>query len=386
MDQEKTASSVNRTFLAAVAIVVVVLFADQLDDLPTLAQRLPDQFQDRFLGNEIWKWCGVAALLAMSVVAGLVSRFIFRRVTRWRDRSAPVEMSKGVRAGIVRAAGLLGGSLFAVALLPDIALRPHLELRITIFLSAIAVVGGTWMLIGWWDAISDTLISRASGHRRAELLLVPVLHKMIRALLMAGGMLFAVGIFFGPKTIEGMVAGLGITGVVVALAAKDSVENIFGSITILFDMPFAIGDWVRINKVEGAVEEINLRSTRIRTAEDTLINLPNANLITAAVENFGARRFRRQKMTLRLSYQSDPGSIEKFCGDLREYINGQEATEPGKTIVEMDDPQVGSVGVVVMWFLNTSSSAEEFQSRNDLIDHAMSIREKHGITFATASS
>jgi len=386
MDQEARSLNRKHVVLVAVAVILDVAFASQIDDLPNWAESFPSQLRDRFLGNEVWKWIALATLLFMAVLAGYISRIVFRMVTHWRDRSAPIAMSPSVRALIIRAAGILGGSLFTVGLLPEIGLRPKLEFHLTVWISALAVLGGTLMLVGWWDAISDTLIARASGHRRAERLLVPVLHKLFRAVLVLSGLLFAVGIFFGPKTIEGMIAGLGITGVVVALAAKDSVENIFGSITILFDMPFAIGDWVKIDKVEGSVEEINLRSTRIRTGEDTLINLPNANLIRAAVENYGSRRYRRQKMSIRISYEVDPQNVEKFCEDIRDFLNAHETAEPGKTIVEMDDPQVGSVGIVVMWFLNTSSMTEEFKSRDELIRHAMSIREKYGITFATASS
>src|SRR5213075_891075 len=146
------------------------------------------------------------------------------------------------------------------------------------------------------NAFCDYLIHRSeSVDKRTERLLVPVTRKFVAVIILIGGLLVEAWVLFGGQHGAEAIAGLGIGGLAVALAAKDSVENVFGSLTILFDMPFALGDWVKIDKVEGVVEEINLRSTRIRTFEDSLITLPNSNLIKASVENFGARRFRRQR-------------------------------------------------------------------------------------------
>src|SRR5205085_10627722 len=114
---------------------------------------------------------------------------------------------------------------------------------------------------------------------------------------------------------------------------KDSVENVFGSLTILFDMPFALGDWVKIDKYEGIVEEINLRSTRIRTFEDSVITLPNSNLIKAAVENYGARRYRRQRFQIRVSYANRAENLDRFIASVRKYVDSVPQATKDRTIV-----------------------------------------------------
>ena len=153
----------------------------------------------------------------------------------------------------------------------------------------------------------------------------------------------------------------------VALAAKDSVENVFGSLTILFDMPFALGDWVKIDKVEGIVEEINLRSTKVRTFEDSMITLPNSNLIKAAVENYGARRYRRQRFLVRVSNANKADRLEQFVQEIREYLDQVEAAVKGRTIVEVNELGEGSTGILVQCFLEANSFRDEARERGNLI-------------------
>ena len=96
----------------------------------------------------------------------------------------------------------------------------------------------------------------------------------------------------GCRNLSGLIAGLGITGLALALAAKDTVANIFGAISILIDQPFNVGDWIIVDGVEGEVVTIALRTTLIRTSSDTLVTVPNSNITNSSVENFSQRRFR----------------------------------------------------------------------------------------------
>jgi MscS family membrane protein len=237
-------------------------------------------------------------------------------------------------------------------------------------------------MYGWWDVVCDSLTARSLDQGKSERLLIPITRRFVRAVIIAIGLLIALAMFFGTQTLTGLAAGLGVGGVILALAAKDPVENVFASLTLMFDMPFALGDWIKLDKVEGAVEEINLRSTRLRTADDTLVTVPNANLIKAPVENFGARRTRRQKLNLRLSYDCDPKLIDTFCDSLRGYLEGQPKVENGRTTVELDDPSETSIGVVVIWFLDVSSAAEEAANRHAFLDEALRQRTAQGLQFA----
>ena len=92
--------------------------------------------------------------------------------------------------------------------------------------------------------------------------------------------------------LNGIIAGLGITGLALALAAKDSVSNMFGALSIIIDRPFNLGDWIKVGGIEGEVVDIGMRMTVLRTGLDTIITVPNANLVNSPIENFSQRRFR----------------------------------------------------------------------------------------------
>lgn len=373
----------RKALVFIVSTAVVVVAAAQLESLQDVAGRFPEALQGTFLHIKAWQWLGLAFLGLISVLCGLVVKWAAKRITILRDRFALEPMTSSTRNGIGIWAGLLGGSLFACVLVPSLLLG-RLGTDLQSLLRGVALAGGVLLLYSWWDAICDTLVARAAGHQRVEKLLVPMLRKMVRAAIVICGVLIAIGLYFDTKTVAGMIAGLGVGGLVVALAAKDSVENVFGSLTILFDMPFALGDWVKIDKVEGAVEEINLRSTRIRTAEDTIITLPNANLIRAAVENFGARRSRRQRLILRLSYDCDPKALDAYSGALRRYLAKRPKVDKERVVVELHDPEEASLGLLVQWFVDVPTYADEAKSRDELIAEALRLRKEHGVVFAAA--
>jgi len=373
----------RKTFLLVVGAIIVVLASAQLDSLTDLKDRLPSAFKNTFLHIEAWQWVGLGLVLVTCSIAGYVVRSLFKRVTFLRDRFAAQAMSNETRATVSLAAGILAATSLAQALVQDLELGDKFLNDVMLLIEGIAIFAAVLLVYGWWDAVCDSIAAKAAGHQRAERLLIPVTRKLVRALIVIVGILIALAEFYGPKTLAGLAAGLGLGGVVLALAAKDSVENVFASVTILFDMPFALGDWIVMDKVEGSVEEINLRSTRIRTATDTLITLPNANLIRAPVENFGARRRRRQRLNIRLSYNSPAEGIDRFCDGLREYIAKQPKLVKGLTSVQLDDPHEFTLGVVVMWFLDTNKVEDEAKSRHAVLEEALRLKSQYSVIFAT---
>jgi MscS family membrane protein len=385
---------VRKIAILLAGVVALVFAAANLETLPDYINRLPPAFHNTFLTVHVWQWCFLAVLLGLSVIAGEIGQVVARKLTVLRDKVVPQPMSQHTRRAIGRSAGMLTGSLLAASLLPSVRLSEighlvdghrvaSLDGHVESLIQGLIVSSLTMLCYAYWEATCDTLAAKAAGIQRAERLLVPMMRKLVQAVIVVIGIFVILAVFFGTKTLTGLVAGLGVTGLVVALAGKDSIENVFGSLTILFDMPFALGDYVKIDKVEGSVEEINLRSTRIRTIEDTLITLPNANLIRASVENFGARRLRRQKMSLRLSYATEPRAIESLCNKLRAFLNEQEEIEAEKTQVQLDEASETSIGITVIWFLHTASALQEAQSRSRLLEEALRLKKLPGLYFAS---
>jgi len=318
------------------------------------------------------------ALLVLIVVAvGFLAPGLYRWVLRGLDRRSPLAATPATRKLLATGLAWLtaAGAGSAYLSRTDLSeMNHHLLARGTWI---VAMAAGIVSVFGLWDMVCDTLMARNTSSERAEKLLVPVTRKLVRMVIFTAGILVMLGIF--GVNVEGLIAGLGIGGLVVALAAKDSVENIFGSMTILFDMPFALGDWIKIDKIEGVVEEINLRSTRIRTFDDTVITLPNANLIRASVENFGARRSRRQKFSVPVQPTSGPSELRAYCEAVRERMETMDVVQKGRSIVEVTDITDASVAIFVQTYFEVDSLAGELRAKNDVLMAMLELAMEHGL-------
>ncbi|MFL2956287.1 MAG: mechanosensitive ion channel family protein [Candidatus Thalassarchaeaceae archaeon] len=181
--------------------------------------------------------------------------------------------------------------------------------------------------------------------------------------------------------LNGLIAGLGITGLALALAARDTVANIFGAISIIIDQPFNVGDWILVEGIEGEVVEIGLRTTLIRSSADTLITIPNANLVNSPVENFSQRRFRRIQPTFEFEANSNPESLKSFCEKLLTKVK-----EDARAVKEGDSwVRVNSFGpsmvTVSCNFYSVQSAASQREMTEDIILMAQTIATDCGLEF-----
>jgi len=179
-----------------------------------------------------------------------------------------------------------------------------------------------------------------------------------------------------------MVAGLGITGLALALAAQDTISNIFGATTVLLDRPFKVGDWVAIGGIEGEVMEIGLRTTLIRTSLDTVVTMPNANLTNTPVENWGKRRFRRWQPIFKLDINSDPAKVSEFCDGVASLIAGHEKTmkeEDSFARVSTLGPDAIDIGCNIYWDIN--SGKVEREARDGFLIEIMEMAKTHNLKF-----
>ena len=352
-------------------------------DWPAWAHDLPEPLQRKFIGTAAWQWLALLALIAGALAGYWIGRAIARRLTRLKDKIGGAPLTPPTAMAFRRAIG----ALFAIGItypwVSEIALHGKTLVATENVFAAGSIIAAALMVRAIWEAICDDIVARSAGALKTERLLVPMARKLVQAVILVVSILVASSLVFGAD-IRGIVASLGIGGLVVALAAKDSVENLFGSLTILFDMPFAIGDWIRIDKIEGIVEEINLRSTRIRTFEDSVIHLPNANLIRASVENVSDRRARRQQLSVRISYDTKADAVDAFCADLREWLEKHDKVVADKTIVQISDMSETSLGVLVQCQFEVKSQAEELAMRHDLATEILRVRDKRKVLFAAA--
>lgn len=190
-------------------------------------------------------------------------------------------------------------------------------------------------------------------------------------------------------SVVGIMASLGLVGMAVALAAKDMIANLFGSLTIFLDKTFKKGDWIMTPDVEGTVENIGIRATKIRTFANALVTIPNATLANSAVTNWSRMKQRRIQMTLSLEYRTTRAQVEKIMIRLREYLENHPDVVTDRLqsslfvhLVEFND---SSIDLLLYYFTKTVNWGKWMQIREDNMLMFMRIIEEEGAAFAFPS-
>lgn len=181
------------------------------------------------------------------------------------------------------------------------------------------------------------------------------------------------------------VASLGLVGMAFALAAKETAANLFGSLVIFTDKPFKKGDWILTPHVEGTIESIGIRSTRVRTFAQALVSVPNAVIANSAITNWSKMGKRRIKMRLGLTYSTNTEQLEKVLSDIREMLKNHPDIHPDVIMVYFDEFQDSSLSLFCYFFTKTTNWAEYLKVRENVNLKIMKIVENNGCSFAFPS-
>jgi len=182
--------------------------------------------------------------------------------------------------------------------------------------------------------------------------------------------------------VSGLAAGLGLGGLAFALAAKDTVENIFGAVAILIDQPFRVGDTISMAGLTGTVEHIGLRSTRIRTPENSLLSLPNSKIIASHVDNLGARTSVRVRTVLNLPLSTQPSSIEALCAGIRAILESHPLCVRDSIVVHFNEFNQSSLGVLIQFNLILQTWAEEQRRKEEVYLAIIKLLGELGLSLA----
>lgn len=187
--------------------------------------------------------------------------------------------------------------------------------------------------------------------------------------------------------ISGFVASLGIGSLAIAFAAKDSLANVFGSLVIILDKPFKIGDWITANGIEGTVEKVSFRSTCVRTFPQELVYIPNSLLSNTPITNFTMRQKRRIDFILGLTYDTTAAQMQQVIDDIKDYLYGCE------NIIYTDDIRVhfveygaSSLNIRVTFYARTGSQVEYLEILQQVNLKLMQIMEDDGVSCAFPST
>jgi len=211
-------------------------------------------------------------------------------------------------------------------------------------------------------------------------ILVPMLSKTLKVFAVGFGLVFIADNL--DIDMASLLAGMGLGGLAFALAAKDMVANIFGSITVLADRPFKIGDWIHVNGVDGTVEDIGLRTIKLRTFYNSLVTMPNSILTSSKIDNYGRRQYRRIKSMISVTYDTPPETMEAFCEGIRELIRRHPYTRKDYFHVYFNEFGAASLNVLLYCFVETPDWSTELREKHRLFVDIVRLAARLGVEFA----
>lgn len=350
--------------------------------MSSLQRHLPDALLAPGPGGlQWWQWLAIPALLLLAIAAGSVLGWGTRRILGHlaaRTRTTWDDQLLDRVAGPLRVLWAVG--VFA-AFLPALALGRGAQDGVQHALRAVTYFTFFWGGFRSVD-VAFTAASEAPWTRSSPSLvgLLPLGRKIAKVVLLALG-LVAVLNELGFQ-VASLLAGLGIGGIALALAAQKTVENLFGSVAIGVDQPFRIGDFVKVDDVLGTVETIGMRSTRIRTLDRTLVTIPNGKLADLRAETFAVRDRMRLLANLGLVYGTTADQIRAVLAGIEAELRAHPKIWPDAVIVRFNEFRDSSLNVEVVAWFQTADWNEFTAIRQELYLRFMDVVEKAGTSFA----
>jgi MscS family membrane protein len=246
--------------------------------------------------------------------------------------------------------------------------------------------GALYLSAAWLSMIAASLLAEAiisSEHLRTGSLDSQLIRLGMRfvGLAVAVGLLIQGSWELGFPTYS-VLAGLGVGGLAVALAARDSLANLLGSMLIMIEKPFRVGHYVRVIGGEGTVEDVGFRSTRIRTPDNSLISIPNNNVVNATVENLSLRKMRRQRFLVQVTYDTPREKLEELVAGIKQLIIDHPLSNKTNLNVRFNDFGESSLNVLVFFHFETTDYSAELKAREEILLGIMELAKELGIDFA----
>jgi MscS family membrane protein len=243
------------------------------------------------------------------------------------------------------------------------------------------IISITWIITRLVDFIGLIFQTRANKtSSKLDDQLVPFFKDFSKVMVVIFAFMVVLGAVF-KVNVAGLIAGLGVGGLALAFAAKESLENLLASFTIFLDQPFVVGDLVEVDGITGTIEKIGFRSTRIRTLEKSFVTVPNKSMIDKPLNNLTLRTFRRVFFDLNLTYSTTSEQIKAITQDIQDFIDNHPHTnQDGR--VRFSNLGASSKDVMVLYFVDTMDWHEYINIKEEIAFKIVSIVEAHSGEFA----
>ena len=305
------------------------LYADYKDRDPIVTET-PWYRRMTPLGNEVWRIAALFLAILIGLVLGKVVQSVMASIGEHlsnRGQQYPAAVMRALSRTAVPAMAVVGLQA-GLAFLIMVPVVEEIAVTITSVLYAIIVAYAAYALVD----VVDTMMQNFADKTESKLddMLVPMVRTSLRTTIIVLA-LVQVGTILSDKPMTSIIAGLGVGGLAIGLASQDMVKNFFGSIMILSDHPFEIGDFIEVGSHKGSVESVGFRSTRLRTPDGHVVTIPNGGLANESIVNLSRRPFLKRSFGLGLTYDTSPDNVQRAIEIVREILDnhaGMDAEKP----------------------------------------------------------
>ena len=338
-----------------------------------------------FLNIKAWQWLGLSLALILAIgLSGLVAFLLLhlgRMIVSRFSITMTTDSQREALPSMRWIAGVLTFRMLRATLELNLETRQYLttsEKVVLIIAFVILAMHLLHIVITYYQGAFDS-----QGRRAAAGMLQPI-EKGVKALVIVVSILAILSTF--GFNVTAVLAGLGVGGLAIALAGQKTIENLFGGVSIILDQPVRVGDFVRSGEISGTVEEIGLRSTRLRTMDQTLVTIPNAEFSMMKLENFERRSKIRWAPKLGLRYETKPEQMRLLLLRIKELLIGHPMVLNDPARVRFVGFGPSSLDVEILSFIKAQDLHQYWAVVEDLNLKLMTIVEECGTGFAFPST
>jgi MscS family membrane protein len=340
----------------------------------------PVLLDNSFLGVPLVGWIFLALMTGVSVLVGfLATRLLLIVLRRWRSRFG--SLMKRFVTGPFR---LMIGVLFFSGIRQQFRASLALQGILTALESTLVILAVAWILLRLVEVAGQTIADRLRRRSQVQgIALIPGVSRVVKIVIVGLTIIFMMHAF--GYEVTALMAGLGIGGIAVALAAQKSLENLIGGATIYADRPLRVGDFCRFGERVGTVEEVGLRSTRVRTLDRTIVSIPNADFSGMQLENFSVRDKIWFHPRIGLRYETSPDQIRYILVEIRKMLYAHPKVDADPARIRFVNFGAYSLDLDIFAYVKTTDYGEYLEVAEDLNLRIMEIVAEAGSSFAFPS-
>lgn len=313
-------------------------------------------FEQIYYGNSIKDWIISLSIIFLALIVNkgitLLNKHVIQKVTARTNNRLDDILFKMLEAPV-----LLGIILVAIWVASSrLELNSNLDKAFEKAYQVLIVINVTWFFVRFVNALVEEYVQPLADdpkNKRVDSNFLPIIRRTLLGIIWIIGIVMALhnaGVNVGT-----LIASLGIGGLAFALAAQDTIKNIFGGITIFTDRPFRIGDRIKVDGFDGIIEDIGIRSTRLRTLERCLVTIPNYKIVEASVENVSEEPMRRILSKIGLTYSTTPEQMQEAISILKNLPINIKGIDAKDIYVFFSEFAASSMVITVIYFIKKES-------------------------------